>query len=118
MTTLLDKLGGTAPLGAVVDKFYDIMLADPVVNHFFKNTDMTKQRSQQKAFLGMAFGGDVEYNGKDMKAAHKGMNIQQKEFDATWKNLKEALEFYKVKEDLIEEVKEVFYSTSGDIVGV
>lgn len=53
MTTLLDKLGGTAPLGAVVDKFYDIMLADPVVSQFFKNTDMTHQRSQQKAFLGM-----------------------------------------------------------------
>lgn len=53
-----------------------------------------------------------------MRTAHKGMNIKQNEFDQTWKNLKEALEFYKVKEELIEEVKEVFYSTQGDIVGV
>lgn len=53
-----------------------------------------------------------------MRTAHKGMNIKQNEFDATWKNLKEAMEFYKVKEDLIEEVKEVFYSTQGDIIGL
>ena len=50
---LLQKLGGQPALDAVVDKFYDIMLADPVVNHYFKNTDMTRQRSQQKSFLGM-----------------------------------------------------------------
>lgn len=53
MTALLDKLGGEEALSLVVDKFYDIMLADPVVNHFFKNTDMPKQRRQQKSFLGM-----------------------------------------------------------------
>lgn len=57
MTALLTKLGGTEALSAVVDKFYDIMLADPVVNHFFKNTDMAKQRSSQKAFLGMVSDG-------------------------------------------------------------
>ena len=51
--TLLERLGGKEALGAVVDKFYDIMLADPIVAHFFKNTDMTKQRHQQKAFLTM-----------------------------------------------------------------
>lgn len=55
MTTLLQNLGGQPAVDAVVDKFYDIMLADPVVNHYFKNTDMTRQRSQQKSFLGMVF---------------------------------------------------------------
>lgn len=52
---LLQKLGGQPAVDAVVDKFYDIMLADPVVNHYFKNTDMTRQRAQQKSFLGMVF---------------------------------------------------------------
>ena len=49
-----------------------------------------------------------------MRAAHKGMNIKQNEFDQTWKNLKEALDFYKVKEELIEEVKEVFHIWAKD----
>lgn len=51
--TLLERVGGKQALSAVVDKFYEFMLADPIVSHFFKNTDMTKQRAQQKAFLGM-----------------------------------------------------------------
>lgn len=87
MATLFERLGGEAAISAVVDKFYDIMLKDERVLAFFKNTDMTKQRKQQKSFITMAVGGPNHYDGKDMKEAHAKFAIGKKEFDATWENL-------------------------------
>lgn len=63
------------------------MLDDPVVNYFFKNTDMTKQRQRQKQFITMLTGGPHNYEGTDMKTAHAKFQIGQQEFDATWNHL-------------------------------
>jgi hemoglobin len=43
-------------IGLVVDEFYNRVLADDTVNHFFVHTDMQKQRSHQKAFISYALG--------------------------------------------------------------
>jgi hemoglobin len=40
----MKKLGGEETIAKVVDYFYDLVLADDTVNHFFENTDMEKQR--------------------------------------------------------------------------
>ena len=56
-TTLYDKLGGEAAITAVVDYFYELVLADDTVNHFFNNTDMEKQRKHQAKFFSFALGG-------------------------------------------------------------
>ena len=108
--SLFERLGGAPALDLVVDKFYEFMLVDPTVNHYFKNTDMVKQHKRQKQFLTMAFGGPNEYEGVDMKKAHAKFPIRKVEFDATWTNLLKALKHFKVSEELISEVKEVFDS--------
>ena len=61
MSTLYEKLGGANAIDAVVDKFYDYMLADTNINHFFKNTNMNKQRMRQKQFITMITGGPHKY---------------------------------------------------------
>jgi hemoglobin len=63
-------LGGEAAIGAVVDKFYEYMLSDPVTAPFFEKTDMKKQSDSQKAFITMVTGGPSNYHGMDMKKAH------------------------------------------------
>jgi len=35
MATLYEKLGGASAIDAVIDQFYDFMLADPSLSHFF-----------------------------------------------------------------------------------
>lgn len=109
-------MGGEAAVGAVVDKFYDFMMADPQVNHFFKNTDMAKQRCRQKQFITLVTGGPHNYEGADMKTAHCKLNILKSHFDITWKHLENALNHFKVKKVLIDELKAVFYSVEADIV--
>ena len=57
MTLLFERLGGEAAVDAAVDKFYDRVLADDRINHFFSGVDMAQQHKHQKSFLTFAFGG-------------------------------------------------------------
>lgn len=116
MASLCDRLGGEPAISAVVDKFYEFMLADSRVAEFFKNTNMEKQRARQKQFITLVTGGPNHYEGADMKEAHKKFKIGQVHFDATWENLDNALKHFNVSGDLIGEVKEIFYSVEEDIV--
>lgn len=77
MTTLFEKLGGAEAVDLAVDKFYERVLADDRVKHFFVDTDMEQQREHQKAFLTYAFGGSGEYNGRYMREAHQEMVANQ-----------------------------------------
>ncbi len=79
--SLYERLGGEGAINAVVDKFYEFMLADPIVSPFFMNTDMEKQRKRQKQFITMVTGGPSLYEGTDMKSAHSKFKIGKKEFD-------------------------------------
>ena len=113
---LYDRLGGPAAINAVVDRFYEYMLTDSIVKHFFETTDMKKQAERQKQFITLVTGGPNEYQGASMKDAHANLKINQEAFDATWNNLKKALNDFKVPEKELGEVKDIFYSVQGDIV--
>lgn len=79
--SLYEKLGGQAAIRQVVDEFYNRVLADPTVNHFFAHTDMEKQRQHQTAFISFALGGS-DYTGRSMEQAHSGLNLQPEHFEA------------------------------------
>lgn len=51
--TILDKIGGAAVLHKVVDKFYELVLADPKLAPHFKGFDIPKVKAGQEAFLTM-----------------------------------------------------------------
>ena len=88
--SLYDKLGGQAAIGQVVDEFYNRVLADPIVSHFFVHTDMEKQRQHQTAFISFALGG-ASYTGRSMEVAHTGLRLQPEHFNAIATHLGEAL---------------------------
>ncbi|GAP98439.1 group I truncated hemoglobin [Leptolyngbya sp. NIES-2104] len=69
MATLYEKLGGKAAIEAAVDQFYQRVLDDDRISHFFTGVDMQKQRQHQKAFLTYAFGGSSGYDGRMLREA-------------------------------------------------
>ncbi len=111
MATLFEKLGGTAAVDMAVDRFYERVLQDDRIKHFFVNTDMTMQRAHQKAFLTYAFGGTDKYSGVQMREAHKALVEQQglnsDHFDAVAEDLMITLKEMGVSEDLLAEVAAV-----------
>ncbi len=116
MTTLYDKLGGESAIETAVDRFYDKVLADETVNHFFTNTDMTKQRQHQTKFLSYALGGPHQYSGLSMEKAHENMNIQPEHFNAIANHLKATLEELNVSDDDIEQVMEKVATLAPNIM--
>ena len=111
MTTLFEKLGGKGAVDLAVDRFYERVLNDQRIKHFFENVDMNRQRGHQKAFLTYAFGGAPQYEGRMMREAHKhlveGMGLNGKHFDAIVENLVETLKEMGISNELIREVAAV-----------
>ena len=116
--TLFAQLGGKASVAAVVEKFYDKVLADPDLNHFFKKTNMTWLKMRQTQFMTQALGGPAEYKGKPMKAAHEKMFIESRHFDRVATHLAVTLSEMGVAPEVVDAVLEKVSTLEGDIVTV
>lgn len=97
--TLYERLGGQDAIAAVVDDFYERVLADEQVAHYFDDVDMQAQRAHQTQFISSVAGGPVEYSGRDMEAAHEHLEIGRADFAAIARNLEAALEAFDVEEE-------------------
>lgn len=111
MATLYEKLGGADAVNLAVDKFYERVLQDDRIKHFFADVDMVKQRAHQKAFLTYAFGGTDQYDGRYMREAHKELvekhGLSSEHFDAVAEDLMATLQEMGVPEELMAEVAAV-----------
>ncbi len=118
--SLFDKLGGSAAIDAAVDRFYQRVLADRRIAHFFTGTDMATQIGHQKRFLTFAFGGAPGYQGRSLRAAHQGLvdklGLTDEHFDAVVEDLAATLTELGVSEDLIGEVALVAESVRDDVL--
>ena len=110
------RLGGQASIDAAVDIFYKKVLADDKVNHFFEDVNMQKQHNKQKAFLGAALGGPEPWTGKDMRAAHKHLDLKEEDFGAIAGHLVATLKELKVDQALIDEIVAVLMTTKDDVL--
>jgi hemoglobin len=89
--TVFDRIGGHEAVESVVDEFYDRVLNDERVVHHFEGTDTTALRAHQVQFISAVTGGPVQYTGRDMREAHRGMGITDEEFDVVAEHLDRAL---------------------------
>lgn len=120
--SLYDRLGGLYSIAAVVDDFIDRVFRNATLN---ANPNIYKARSEaRKAGLKvnlanqvcMVTGGPCKYTGLDMKTAHKGFQITQKEWDALLADFKATLDGFKVPQPEQKELFAIVESTKGDIV--
>ena len=114
--SVFEKIGGAAAVDAAVDIFYKKVLADDRISHFFDTIDMESQHVKQKAFLTMAFGGPNNYTGKDMREAHKHMNLTEEHFNAVAENLVGTLKELNVGQAEIDEIVAVAVSVKDDVL--
>lgn len=104
---------------AAVDIFYNKVLADQTVAHYFAHTDMAKQRSHQAQFLSYAMSGGAEaYNGKDMVTAHAHLlpHLEERHFNAIVQHLDATLTELGVPRADIDEALSVVATTKDDVL--
>ena len=124
--TLWERLGGEPAVTAVVDEFVNRAAPDPKVNFTRKGhpaewnatpANVAKLKKQLVAFISEHTDGPIKYKGKDMVAAHTGMNITSAEFDALAGHLVATLDKFKVPEKEKKELVAIVASTKGQMVG-
>ena len=107
MSTLYEKLGGKKTVKLVVEKFYERVLKDDRINHFFDPVDMFKQKIHQIDFLTYAFEGSERYRGSTIREVHKKLvqerGLSDKHFNAFVEDLVETLKELEISPALIEE---------------
>lgn len=117
--SLYQRLGGYDALAAVTDDFIGRLASDKDLGRFFVGaSDDSKKRIRQLVLdqLCAATGGPCVYIGRDMKTAHKGLKITEKDWDTSAKHLAATLDKFKVSKKEKEEVLAAIASLKKDIV--
>jgi hemoglobin len=79
--TLYQQLGEGDGIAAVVDRLYELIMADETLAPFFVSTRLPQQKGHMAMFLAAATGGPNAYQGLDLDAAHAGRGIGDADFD-------------------------------------
>ena len=117
--TLFQRLGGSGGIARLVDHAMAAHLANPVVKSRFENIkDMDRAKRMAHEFFCAGCGGPEPYSGKDMLAAHKGMNISEQEYMAAMDDILAALAKNDVDPATQGEVTAVLYSLKGQVIRV
>ena len=91
-TTIYDEIGGAPAVEAVVEAFYQRLLAEPDLMSYFEGRDMAKLKAHQRALVTVALGGtSEEYSGRMMHPAHAGLAVTHQAFDKVLDHLTSAL---------------------------
>jgi len=113
---IYDEIGGPDAVAAAVEEFYRRLLADPEVAAYFAGTDLARLKSHQRAFIAAAIGGPEIYAGRDMAAAHAGLDISESAFDAVVGHLVDTLASLGVPDATIASIGSVLAPLREDIV--
>ena len=77
---------------------------------------MKAQIRKQKEFLSAVFGGPIPWEGKNMREAHKSMDLTDADFTAIAENLQATLTDLKIDKKLMGEIMTLVASTKNDVL--
>jgi hemoglobin len=104
MSSIYKQIGGAAALEAVVEDFYDRVLADDELAGFFTGANMSRLKGKQVEFFAAAFGGPEPYTGAAMRQVHQGRGITMHHFNLVAGHLTDSLCAAGVPDGLIKQI--------------
>ncbi len=112
-----DRLGGAPTIRVAVDRFYELVLADPDLAPFFADTDVAKVKRHQVLLLSQVLGGPADYDGRALGEAHRGLGITETHYDKVVAHLVNVLVDLGADDEAIAAAGAVVASVKADIVG-
>lgn len=113
--SLYERLGKTEGITQIANDVVDIHLKNPRVSTRYAASDISAVKHGAATFFITGTGGPNVYQGKDMLATHKGMNIDEGEFIAVLDDVMAALDKNDIGQREKEEVLFVLYSMKSEI---
>lgn len=114
--TLYARLGGHDAIMKLACDIYDNHANNPTIKSRFVDSDRERVATVVGELMCAGFGGPETYTGKDMVAAHRGMNINEKEFLAVCDDVMDALDKHSVAQREKDEILGILYSMKPDVV--
>jgi hemoglobin len=120
--SLYERLGGLPAIALVVSDFVDVFIQDEII---MSNPEVKDRKTpdaapyikyQVTALVCEATGGPCEYTGLDMKSAHEGLNVSEREWDRMVEIFAATLAQHNVPERETQELFGILGPTKGDIV--
>jgi hemoglobin len=111
-----DVIGGGPAVSAVVNDFYERVLADPKLAPYFEGVDLARLKRHQVLLVTKVLGGPDNYNGRSLDEAHDGLGITSDEFYAVVGHLAAALKAAGVPDDIISRAGAAVVATEPAVV--
>jgi hemoglobin len=113
-----ERVGGAPAVKAVVDRFYEQVLANDDLARYFAPLDeagMAQLKRHQVAMISQVLDGPREYTGRELAEAHRPLNISAQDYRRVAHLLVGTLWQFNVPEDIIFDVSELLSSLQGVI---
>lgn len=119
--SLFDRLGGSSGINALVEDIVALHMENPIIRPRFRPYLETPEKlaitkKHLCAFLEAGSGGAAQYTGRDMREAHRGMNINEAEYVAAIDDILAALQKNGIDEQTQKDVLAIAYSLKGQIL--
>ncbi|MGY0489680.1 group I truncated hemoglobin [Streptomyces sp. WG-D5] len=115
-SSLFEQIGGAKAVRVVVDLFYDKVLADPRLSHYFTDIGIEGLKDHQRLFIGQALGSTEPYTGRALAQAHAHLGVTDDAFDRVVEHLGAALSDAGVDEETIGTIAGALGPLRKDIV--
>lgn len=121
--SLFERLGGSGGIEALVEEIVSLHMENPVIRSRFRPyletpDKLAVTKKHLCAFLEAGSGGKAKYTGRNMQAAHRGMNISEAEYMAALDDILTGLRKRGVDEQTQKDVLAIAYSLKADILHV
>jgi hemoglobin len=114
--SLYERLGGEEKIRQIATDIYDNHAGNGAVMARFVKTDRAELIRLVKEFVCAGTDGPQKYAGKDMIAAHRGMNISEQEYLAVTDDIMAALDKNGVGDEEKREMLMIAFSPKGEIL--
>lgn len=114
--SLYDQLGQEPGISKAVDEFYERVLADPSLQHYFVDADVDKVRQHQVQLLASVSGGPQQYTGRALDLTHRRLGVTGEHFDRVVGHLAGTLDDLGAPVDVRDQVTAVLASQRDAIV--
>lgn len=118
-TSLYERLGRRDGIARITRSLIGNHMANPLVKTRYENSgDMARVEQRVIEFFCAGAGGPESYSGQDMRATHRGMNINEQEFVAVIDDAMAALESNGIDPGTRNEVLAILWSLRGEVMRV
>ncbi len=115
VATLYERLGEGEGVRKIVDAAWELHLVNDKIKRRYIDSDGEKVKQSVWEFFCSGIGGPQTYSGEDMVATHRGMNINDEEFNALVDDVMKAMDQCSCEKTEKDEVLCILWSMKDEV---